>query len=114
MFLVFTAPMSVDRTVIKLNGSHENTNFLVSRLVHGPAHFYGNDYMEYLDCLRPFPRLDYDVREGQGAADWPTLTNSCYARPSPPLPEMLFASTLLLVGNVQCTFVMIHHGFASS
>ena len=74
----------------------------------------GNDNMEYLDCLRPFPRLDYDVREGQGAADWPTLTNSCYARPSPPLPEMLFASTLLLVGNVQCTFVMIHHGFASS
>ena len=72
----------------------------------------GNDNMEYLDCLRPFPRLDYDVREGQGAADWPTLTNSCYARPSPPLPEMLFASTML-VGNVQCTFAcsidVYHH-----
>ena len=35
-----------------------------------------NDNMEYLDCLGLFPRLDYDVRGGQGAADWPTPSNS--------------------------------------
>ena len=57
----------------------------------------GNDNMENLDCLRPFPRLDYDVRgERSGAADWPTPANSCYAHCSSS-PELLFAQTLLCV-----------------
>ena len=77
-------------------------------------HICGNNNMEYLDCLRPFPRLDYDVREGQGAADWPTLTNSCYAPPSPPLPEMLFASPRTACVCTMCTFVMIRRGCVSS
>ena len=59
----------------------------------------GNDNMENLDRLRPFPRLDYDVREGQGAADWPTPANSCYA----PRRQNCFLSKHCSLQCEQCT-----------